>query len=261
MDRELDRTASTSRGRTGSAAVHDRTDLGRKTRVTDTDSTRPPGAVLFDIDGTLVDSNYLHVNAWLHAFRAVGHPMDAWRIHRVQGMGSSELLATLLGEAAEQVGSQAKQQHSEHYRRTSELLRAFDGARELVAAVAQRGVKVILATSAAPDELELLRSILNVEDVITEITAAEDVETAKPAPDLVHIALQQAGVTADRAVYVGDTVWDVQACGKAGVACVGVLSGGISVAELTEAGAVAVYDDCRALLHELDASPLAALWS
>src|SRR6195952_3524932 len=97
-------------------------------------------AVLFDIDGTLVDSNYLHVNAWLRALQAVGHPVDAWRIHRGQGMGSSELLATLLGEAAEQVGSRAKQQHSELYKQSSEL-RVFDGARELVAAVARRGAK------------------------------------------------------------------------------------------------------------------------
>lgn len=226
-----------------------------------TGSARPPGAVLFDIDGTLVDSNYLHVNAWLRALRAVGHPVDAWRIHRGQGMGSSELLATLLGEAAEQVGSRAKKQHSEHYQRSSELLRAFDGARELVAAVAQRGAKVVLATSAAPDELEVLRSILDVEDAVAAITAAEDVEAAKPASDLLHVALQRAGVTADRAVFVGDTVWDVVACGKAGVRCVGVLSGGISAAELTEAGAVAVYEGCRALLRDLDASPLATVWS
>ena len=226
-----------------------------------TGSARPPGAVLFDIDGTLVDSNYLHVNAWLRALRAVEHPVDAWRIHRGQGMGSSELLATLLGDAAEQVGSRAKKQHSEHYQRSSELLRAFDGARELVAAVAQRGAKVVLATSAAPDELEVLRSILDVEDAVAAITAAEDVEAAKPASDLLHVALQRAGVTADRAVFVGDTVWDVVACGKAGVRCVGVLSGGISAAELTEAGAVAVYEGCRALLRDLDASPLATVWS
>ncbi len=229
--------------------------------MTDTESTPPPGAVLFDIDGTLVDSNYLHVNAWLQALRAVGHPMDAWRIHRGQGMGSSELLATLLGEAADQVGSQAKQQHSEHYRRSADLLRAFDGARDLVAAVAQRGAKVVLATSAAPDELELLRSVLDIEGDIAEITAAEDVDAAKPAPDLVHVALQRAGIGAERAVYVGDTVWDVKACAKAGVACVGVLTGGISASELTKAGAVAVYEDCRALLRELDTSPLAALWA
>ncbi|PZS39696.1 MAG: HAD family hydrolase [Pseudonocardiales bacterium] len=226
-----------------------------------TGCVQPPGAVLFDIDGTLVDSTYLHVSAWLRALCAVGHPVDAWRIHRGQGMGSSELLATLLGEAAEQVGSRAKQHHSERYKQSAQLLRTFDGARDLVAAVAQRGAKVVLATSAAPDELELLRSILDVEDAVAEITAAEDVEAAKPEPDLVHVALQRAGVTADRAVFVGDTVWDVQACKKAGVACVGVLSGGVSAAELTEAGAVAVYEGCRALLRDLDASPLTAVWS
>jgi HAD superfamily hydrolase (TIGR01509 family) len=230
-------------------------------QVTDTGSTRPPGAVLFDIDGTLVDSNYVHVNAWLYAFRAVGHPVDAWRVHRGQGMGSSQLLATLLGEAAEQIGPQAEQRHSEHYRQTSDLLRAFDGARELIAAVAHRGAKVVLASSAAPDELDRLRTILDIEDTVAEFTAAQDVEAAKPEPDLVHVALQRAEVTADRAVFVGDTVWDVQAAGKAGVPCVGLLSGGISAAELTVAGAVAVYDDCRALLRELDTSPLADVWS
>ncbi|MFN2536200.1 MAG: HAD family hydrolase [Pseudonocardiaceae bacterium] len=229
--------------------------------MTNTDSTRSPGAVLFDIDGTLVDSSYVHINAWLHAFRAVGRPVDAWRIHRGQGMGSSELLAALLGEPSDEVSSQAKQHHSERYRQSSELLRAFDGARDVVAAVAQRGATVVLATSAAPDELELLRSVLDIDDAVAKITAAEDVEAAKPEPDLIHTALQQAGVTADRAVYVGDTVWDVKACGKAGVACVGVLTGGISAAELTEAGAIAVYEDCRALLRELDTSPLAAVWS
>lgn len=229
--------------------------------MTKTGSARSSGAVLFDIDGTLVDSSYLHISAWLHALRAVGRPMDAWRIHRGQGMGSSELLAALLGEVSDEVSSQAKQHHSERYRQSAELLRAFDGAQDLVAAVAQRGVTVVLATSAAPDELELLRSVLDIEDTVAEITAAQDVVAAKPEPDLIHVALQQAGVTADRAVYVGDTVWDVKACGKAGVACVGVLTGGISAAELTEAGAVAVYEDCRALLRELDTSPLAAVWS
>lgn len=229
--------------------------------MTNIGSTRSPGAVLFDIDGTLVDSSYVHINAWLHAFRAVGRPVDAWRIHRGQGMGSSELLAALLGEPSDEVSSQAKQHHSERYRQSSELLRAFDGARDVVAAVAQRGATVVLATSAAPDELELLRSVLDIDDAVAKITAAEDVEAAKPEPDLIHIALQQAGVTADRAVYVGDTVWDGKACGKAGVACVGVLTGGISAAELTEAGAIAVYEDCRALLRELDTSPLAAVWS
>ncbi len=219
------------------------------------------GAVLFDIDGTLVDSNYLHVTAWLRAFHDVNHPVDAWRIHRGIGMGSSQLLADLLGAAAEQIGSQAKQHHSEHYQRAAHLLRAFEGARELVAAVAQRGARVVLASSAAPAELEILRSVLDIEDAIAEITGAGDVEAAKPSPDLVDVALQRAGVTADQAIFVGDTVWDVQACSKAGVPCVCVLSGGLSPGELTDAGAVAVYEDCQTLLRDLDVSPLAAVWS
>jgi phosphoglycolate phosphatase-like HAD superfamily hydrolase len=86
------------------------------------------------------------------------------------------------------------------------------------------------------------------------------VEAAKPAPDLVDVALQRAEVSANRAIFIGDTVWDVQACSKAGVPCVCVLSGGISADELTEAGAVAVYEDCQTLLRELDTSPLASVW-
>jgi phosphoglycolate phosphatase-like HAD superfamily hydrolase len=91
--------------------------------VTKTGSTRSPSVVLFDIDGTLVNPSYVHINAWEHAFRAVGHLMAAWRIHRGQEMGSSELLATLLGEASDEVSSQATQHHSERYRQSSELLR------------------------------------------------------------------------------------------------------------------------------------------
>lgn len=219
------------------------------------------GAVLFDIDGTLVDSTYLHVIAWMRALQEVNHPVDAWRIHRGMGMGSSQLLTCLLGEEADRLGPRAKQRHSEHYHRAAPLLRAFDGARELVKAVAQRGARVVLATSAAPDELERLRSVLEIDDAVAGITGGGDVEAAKPAPDLVEVALQQAGVPADRAIFVGDTVWDVQACAKAGVACACVLSGGISAKELTEAGAVAVYEDCQELLRELDASPLASVWS
>lgn len=219
------------------------------------------GAVLFDIDGTLVDSNYVHVTAWMRALHEVGHPVDAWRIHRGIGMGSAQLLATLLGEAADQIGPQAKKRHSERYLRAACLLRPFAGARDLVATVARRGARVVLASSAAPQELETLRSVLGIEDNVAEITGAEDVQSAKPEPDLVQVALERAGVPAAQAVFVGDTVWDVQACRKVDVPCVCVLSGGVSAAELTEAGAVAVYDDCRALLDDLDASPLAAAWS
>ncbi|MDT7724502.1 MAG: hypothetical protein QOI21_1078 [Actinomycetota bacterium] len=219
------------------------------------------GAALFDIDGTLVDSNYLHVHAWQRAFHAVGHPVDAWHIHRGIGMGASQLLTTLLGDAADELGDEVKKLHGDFYRQLSGLLRPFEHARDLVTTVAARGAAVVLATSAAPDELELLRATLDVERSVADITSSQDVDAAKPEPEIVEVALERAGVSADEAVFVGDAVWDVIAAKRAGVPTIGLLSGGISAAELTDAGAVAVYDDAAALLHELDGSPLAALWS
>jgi HAD superfamily hydrolase (TIGR01509 family) len=212
-------------------------------------------AVLFDIDGTLVDSNYLHVEAWAHAFDEAGASVDSWRIHRAIGMDSAELLHELAGDDSE-LAERAKGLHDELYPELADRLRAFDGARELVAELASRGLTVVLATSAPEDELKNLRAVLDVEDSIAVVTSANDVETAKPAPDIVEVALERADVAPDAAIMVGDSVWDVKAAARAGVRCVGVLSGGISEAELRDAGAVAVYPDVAALLAGLDASPL-----
>jgi HAD superfamily hydrolase (TIGR01509 family) len=219
-----------------------------------------PGAVLLDADGTLVDSNYLHVDAWSRAFAEVGHPVDAWRIHRCIGMGSELLVPELLGdEAAQDVGDRVRELHADFYGRTAGRLRRLDGVTELVRALHERGQRVVVSTSASPDELEHLRNVLDIE--VDGVTAAADVEEAKPAPDLVRAALAKAGVSADRAVFVGDSVWDVEACGRAGVPCVGVLTGGISADELTDAGAVAVYRSVAELGERLDDSPLARLWA
>ena len=225
----------------------------------DDGSASPQGAALFDIDGTLVDSNYVHVHAWQRAFHAVGHPVDAWRIHRAIGMGSSLLLSMLLGEPADELGGKVKQLHSDFYRESSELLRPFAQARDLVITLAGRGAKVVLATSAAPDELELLRAILDVDQAVAAVTSSKDVQVAKPEPEIVEVALDRAGVTAGRAVFIGDAIWDVMAAKQVGVPTIGLLSGGTSAAELTEAGAVAIYEDAAALLRELDSSPLAAI--
>lgn len=215
------------------------------------------GAVLFDVDGTLVDSNYLNVTAWAWALRDVGHPVAASRIHRCLGLDGSFLLAELLGdELAEQVGDRANEAHQEHYQAAFDQLRAFDGARDLVRAVAGRA-RAVLVTSASTPELEALRATLDIEDDLAVVTSAADVDTAKPEPDIVQVALDRAGVRASDAVFVGDTVWDVEAAGRAGLSCIGVLTGGIGEAELREAGAVAVYDDVAALLAGLDTSPLA----
>lgn len=217
-----------------------------------------PGAVLLDIDGTLVDSNYLHVHAWVQAFADAGTPVDAWRVHRRIGMGSGRLLEELLGDEADALGDEVRERHGEHYAALAGLLRPLPGARDLLRTLADRGAAVVLATSAAPEEVERLREVLDVDDLV-EITGSQDVDEAKPEPDLVHAALDLAGVPADRAVFVGDSVWDVQAAVRAGVPCVGVLSGGTAEAELRDAGAVAVAEDVAALLRELDRSPLATV--
>ncbi|HET9691547.1 MAG TPA: HAD family hydrolase [Acidimicrobiales bacterium] len=217
-----------------------------------------PGAVLFDIDGTLVDSNYLHVTAWREAFLAVDRNIPTAAIHRCIGMDSAKLLERLLGpsEASGEVAERAKAEHKERYMHARPSLRAFDGAVELVRAVAGRATSV-LATSAPDDELAVLRDILQVDDAVAVITSAGDVGSAKPDPDIVAVALERAGVDAGDAVFVGDTVWDVEAAGRAGVGCVALLSGGIGEAELRDAGAVEVFDGAAALLDGLDRSALA----
>lgn len=216
-------------------------------------------AVLFDIDGTLVDSNYLHVYAWVRAFATEKLPVDSWRIHRCIGMDGTTLVRTLAGVADENVLDALKERHSTFYKENAELLAPLPGARELLRAVAARGLQVVLATSAPEDELQMLREVLDSEDAVAAMTSSEDVDTAKPKPDIVQVAMERAGVTADNAIFVGDAVWDCEAARRAGVPSIGVLSGGVSRDELTEAGAAAVFEDAAELLAALDSSPIGDL--
>lgn len=219
-------------------------------------SKTPQTAVLLDIDGTLVESNYLHIDAWDRAFAAVGHPVEVWRIHRAIGMDSGKLLEHLLGDAAESVGDDAKAKHTEFYLASTERLRPIPGARELLAALAGLGHAVVLATSAPEEELEALLAVLDVNDVLTAVTSSEDVDTAKPDPDIIKAALGKASVPAPQAVMIGDSVWDVEAARRTGVVCIGLLSGGFGADELLTAGAAAVYDNVSDLLDHLDDSPI-----
>jgi phosphoglycolate phosphatase-like HAD superfamily hydrolase len=212
----------------------------------------PISAVLFDIDGTLVDSNYAHVAAWTGALERLEHPVDSWRIHRAIGMDSAMLIDELLGGKADELGEEAKRLHGEIYTDAAGHLRAFAHARELVAEVARRGQRAVLATSAPEDELAILRGVLKIEDDVDAITSSSEVQTAKPAPDVVQVALDKAAVGPAEAVFVGDSIWDVRAALTAGVACVGLLSGGTGRLELLEAGAIAVYDDAADLLAHYD---------
>ena len=146
-----------------------------------------------------------------------------------------------------------------YYEAGAALLTTLPGARRLLRAVAERDLQVVLATSAPENELALLRSTLDCEDVVSAVTSSEDVEQAKPNPGIVEVALVKAGVSADRAVFVGDAVWDVQASGRAGVLCIAVLSGGVSRCELEDAGAAAVFENPEDLCVHLADTAVAAL--
>jgi HAD superfamily hydrolase (TIGR01509 family) len=210
-------------------------------------------AVLFDVDGTLVDSNYLHVDAWTRAFADIGHPVDSWKIHRSIGMDGEKLLDVLLPNADSDSRKRATEQHAHHHESNTERLRPFDGARELIRELSSRGLTVVLATSAPEKELKHLRAVLSVEDAVDVVTSSEDVDTAKPAPDIVRVALERSTVQPEEAVMIGDSVWDMDAARRAGVASIGLLSGGISADELRAAGAAEVYSDVGdVLLHLAD---------
>jgi HAD superfamily hydrolase (TIGR01509 family) len=216
-------------------------------------------AVLFDVDGTLVDSNYLHVYAWQRAFDAEGLPVAAWQIHRCIGMDGDTLVRMLSNDAPEHVQDRLSDGHSRHYREVTPLLAPLPGARELLRRVGGLGLQVVLATSAPDDELEVLLKVLDCDDVIAEKTSSRDVDTAKPDPGIVRVALDRAGVDAEHAVFVGDAVWDAHAAAAAGLPCIGLLSGGISRAELESAGATPIFTDPRDLLEQLEASRIGAL--
>jgi HAD superfamily hydrolase (TIGR01549 family) len=209
-------------------------------------------AVLFDVDGTLVDSNYLHVDAWQRAFAELGSPADAWRIHRAIGQDSERLIRSVAGEHDDDWVARAADLHSRYYRELAPRLRAFDRAAELLRAIDGRGIRVVLATSAPGDELELLLDAIGAPDALTATTNADDVEQAKPDPGILEVALDRAGVGPLDAVMVGDSVWDLTAAARAHIRSIGVLSGGVGPAELLDAGASILFDDPADLLAHLD---------
>lgn len=215
-------------------------------------------AVLFDVDGTLVDSNYLHVHAWARAFREQDIDVESWRIHRSIGMDGSSLVKALSGDASDAVRQRLKDRHSSLYKDSAELIVRLPGARELLHHLAENGVRVVLASSAPDDELAITRRVLDSDDAIAAATSSKDVDTAKPDPDIVKVALERAGVPADRAVFVGDAVWDGEAATRIGVPFIGVRCGGVADCELEKAGAQTIFDDPLDLLQHLDGTVIGA---
>jgi HAD superfamily hydrolase (TIGR01509 family) len=210
---------------------------------------------VFDLDGTLVDSVYQHVLAWQEALDDCGIDLSVWRIHRRMGMSGGLFLGALLRETGQPVDAELvgrlQQAHVEAYRRRAGQVRPLPGARELLAHLTAVGVPWAVATSglrsAAQPTLELLEVPANV-----PVVTRDQVEHAKPDPDLFLAAAERLGADVADAVVVGDSVWDLLAARRARALGIGLLSGGYGREELERAGAYRVYDDPADLLAHLD---------
>jgi HAD superfamily hydrolase (TIGR01509 family) len=195
-------------------------------------SLRP--GVLFDVDGTLFDTNYLHTLTWSRAFADAGEwaPMNS--IHRLVGMGSDRLVVELLGhESAAAVAARPRR-----YKELIDEARPFPGAADLVRLCHREGLSVVIATSAVSEELNALLRKLEVEDAIDAQTTADDIDEPKPEPEVFLKGMEAGGIDPRKAIAVGDSVWDVKAARAAGIACIAVESGGYSEHELGEDGAL-----------------------
>jgi HAD superfamily hydrolase (TIGR01509 family) len=214
--------------------------------------------VLFDVDGTLVDTAYIHAVCWWEALRQSDHVVPMAVIGAAIGMGSDKLLSQVIGEQPDNA-EEITAAHDALYRTYWDRLNPLPGARDLVARCARAGLAVVLASSASQPELDQLRRVLDVDEHVTAATSSADADESKPDPGIVQSALDAAGLDADHAVFVGDAVWDVEAASKAGVPCVGVATGAMSEHELAEAGAVTTYPDPQTLLRRFGESPLARI--
>jgi HAD superfamily hydrolase (TIGR01509 family) len=215
----------------------------------------PPTAIL-DIDGTLVDTNYHHAIAWYRAFRQHGVVLPIWRIHRHIGMGGDQLVGALAGDEVEQEqGDDIRTAEKALYLALIEEVEPMHGARELLVDLKDRGHTIVLASSAKADEVDHYLDLLDARELADDWTTSADVETTKPAPDLVNAARDKAG--GGDAVMVGDTPWDCKAAERAGVPTLAVLTGGFAESELREAGAAMVFESIDELRRRLDETPLA----
>jgi HAD superfamily hydrolase (TIGR01549 family) len=199
-------------------------------------------AVLFDIDGTLTDSTYHHALAWHRAFVRIGDPPPLWRIHRTIGMGGDKLVAHVAGEGIEKRhGDELRDLWRQEYVEIRAEVRPLPGAVDLVRQVADSGLRVALASSGDPEFSREAVELLGIGDLVEVLTTSEDADDSKPDPDLLGATLDRMdGV--EQAVLVGDTPYDAEAARRAGIGCVGLLTGGFGRSELAEAGALLVVD-------------------
>ncbi|MGE5538140.1 MAG: HAD family hydrolase [Gemmatimonas sp.] len=217
-------------------------------------------AAIFDIDGTLVDSVDLHAECWREALAHFGHDVPFERVRSQIGKGGDQLLPVFVPEAELELrGKEIERYRGDLFKRSYlPAVRPFPLVRELFARIRSAGLKIVLASSAKGDELGAYKRIASIEDLVDGEVSGDDVEHSKPYPDVFQAALGRAApLAAAEAMAIGDSPYDAEAAGRAGLATIGILAGGFPEADLRRAGCIAVYRSPADLLEQFDRSPLA----
>jgi len=219
------------------------------------DAPASPDLAVFDVDGTLVDSNYQHAIAWYRAFRRHGLTIPCWRIHRSIGMGGDNLVEHVAGKEVESsIGDELRSASGEEYRKLMPEVAPFGPARDLLKAVREAGLRLVLASSGKQYEVDHNLDLLDARSLAEAWTSSDDAESSKPAPDILQVAIGKVG--GGTPIMVGDSVWDVEAANRINVPTVCVRTGGFGADELREAGAAEVWDSLEELATSLDKSIL-----
>ncbi|MBV9210750.1 MAG: HAD family hydrolase [Acidobacteria bacterium] len=216
-------------------------------------------AVIFDIDGTLVDSVDLHAQAWKETFKEYGKDVPYQQVRHQIGKGSDQLLPVFFSrEELEEFGEEMEEHRGKLFKREYlPRVRAFPKVRELFERLKAAGLRIALASSAKDEELKAYKKIANIADLVEEETSSDDAEKSKPHPDIFKAALDKLGdIETSETIVVGDTPYDAEAAGKLGLNVIGVLCGGFPETELRAAGANLIFQDPADLLAHFDETPL-----
>jgi HAD superfamily hydrolase (TIGR01509 family) len=213
-------------------------------------------AVLCDIDGTLVESNWLHAGAWKDAFEVIGIPTELEDVRKQIGKGGDQLVPVFVPWWKRPAVEEPLMTFRQYIFRQDYLpkVKPFPQVRELLLKMKRARIRVSLASSADRDQLDAYKKIANIEDLIEESSTADEAKKSKPHPDIFEATLKKLGLPPDKVLALGDTPYDAEAAGKAGIWTVGVMTGGWSEKELLDAGCIEVYADVAAILANFESS-------